>query len=215
MQRHDLKAAEWARAAGLPSANSLYNFVNGHSKTLSQETLERLARAIPGATVTEIIGETPASGIKAATVPVRVAAADGVWRASYEADIAPPAYLALPPGVQADEAAVLLDGHADAIYPAGSYIGAQAFASMPRPLRNGDIALVHRIRDGRHEVTVRGIVVEGECEEARALLVFRAATGGPRVRVELPWPYRGEVWRIDGDSFQIRGRVTIMLLLTD
>jgi len=215
MQRHDLRAADWARAAGLRSANAIYNFMNGHSKTLSQETLERLARAIPGATVTEIIGETPATGVKAATVPVRVAAADGMWRPTYEADIAPPQHLALPPGLAADEAAVLLDGHANAIYPAGSYIGVQAFASMTRPLRDGDLVLVHRIREGRHEVTVRSVAVEGEGEAARAVLVFRNSGTMQRVRVELPWPYRGEVWRVDGDSFQIRGRVALMVLLAD
>jgi hypothetical protein len=215
MLRHDLKPAEWARSAGLSTANSLYNFINGHSRTLSQETLERLASAVPGATVTEIIGETPATGVKAATVAVRVGAGAGMWRASYEADIAPPQFVALPPGVAADEAAIILDGHVDEVYPAGSYVGVQAFASLGRALRDGDRVLVHRIRGGRHEVTVRELRVEKAGDAERAVLVFRSAAPAHGIRIEVPWPYRGEVWQVDGDTLQIRGRIALMVLLSE
>lgn len=210
MTRHDLKAAEWARQAGLSTPNSLYNFVSGRSKTLSQETLEKLASAVPGATVTEIIGESPATGVRAATVQVRVGAGAGMWRQSYETPMEPPVYLALQPGVHADEAVLVLDRHADALYPPGAYVGVHAFASLPRPLRDGDVVLVHRIRAGRHEVTLREIRCPGG---DFAQLVFRSSQPELSTTIGMPWPYAGQVWQVDGDTLQVRGRVVIMTVV--
>ncbi len=54
-----LNRAELARLAGLPTANALHNFLNGRSASLSLPTLEAIHRAVPGATIAEIIGERP------------------------------------------------------------------------------------------------------------------------------------------------------------
>jgi transcriptional regulator with XRE-family HTH domain len=45
MEKHNLTPAEWAKKAGVVS-NVIYNFLNGHSDSLSAQTMEKLERAI-------------------------------------------------------------------------------------------------------------------------------------------------------------------------
>ena len=56
MAEQSLMPAEMARRAGLPSANTLYNFLNGRSSQLSQSTYEKLAEVVPGTTVDRLTG---------------------------------------------------------------------------------------------------------------------------------------------------------------
>src|ERR1035437_4902731 len=51
-----MKPSELARRAGLPSANLIYNFFSCHSSALTFDTYQRLANAIPGATVSMLAG---------------------------------------------------------------------------------------------------------------------------------------------------------------
>jgi len=64
MEQHELTPKEWATAAGLPRANALYAFLKAKGtpgaprpNSLHVETLEKLAAAIPGVTVSELLGE--------------------------------------------------------------------------------------------------------------------------------------------------------------
>jgi len=43
IKERDLKIAPWAKASGV-GANSIYNFLNGHSEALDQRTYAKLAR---------------------------------------------------------------------------------------------------------------------------------------------------------------------------
>lgn len=56
LAEQSLVPAEIARRAGLPSANTLYNFLNGRSSQLSQSTYEKLAEVVPGTTVDRLTG---------------------------------------------------------------------------------------------------------------------------------------------------------------
>jgi hypothetical protein len=212
MAQHRLTPAEWARMAKLKNPNQIYNFLNSHSNSLGMPTLEQLARAVPGATVTEIIGETPSRGVVGQVLPIRVAAKAGGWRNTYEVTLQPTPELMLPPGVQADEGVMLLDREADRVYPENSYLGVQAFAALKRPLRHEDYVLVHRVRGDKHEVTVRQVQMIDEAGERAAQLVF-PSTSPMRAVINLPWPYQGEAFDVDGDRVQIRGLVRIMMLL--
>lgn len=58
VNKEGLVIAEWARKARVPSA-SIYNFLNGLSRSLSQETLERLAGAA-GVNISDIAGYSSA-----------------------------------------------------------------------------------------------------------------------------------------------------------
>lgn len=212
MALHRLNPAEWARMANLPSANQIYNFMNGHSHSLGMPTLEQLARAVPGATITEIMGETPTKGVVATVLPIRVAAKAGGWRDSYEVTMHPVPEITLPFGVQADEGVVLLDRQADRVYPQGSFLGVQAFPALQRSLRHEDYVLVHRVREGRHEVTVRQLQFSEDGAKQRVQLVFPSTTP-MRAVMDLPWPYEGQAFDVDGDRVQIRGLVRIMVLV--
>jgi transcriptional regulator with XRE-family HTH domain len=66
-----LTLAGLARRLGLKNANLLYNLLNGHSSSLSQETLARLCAAFPGTTLEALIGGQAVPGTPAtATGPV-------------------------------------------------------------------------------------------------------------------------------------------------
>lgn len=62
MEAHHLKPGRWAKDAGV-SQNTLYNFLNGESDSLSQSTWEKLARH-RGLTYSQLISEI--EGIEAA-----------------------------------------------------------------------------------------------------------------------------------------------------
>lgn len=49
MKNHEIEdIAAWARSAGLPNANAVYNFLAGRSRSLSRQTTEALSGVIPG-----------------------------------------------------------------------------------------------------------------------------------------------------------------------
>lgn len=65
-----IRPVKLARLGGLPSANALYNFLHGRSATLALPTLEAIQRAVPGASVAEMIDEQrPARIVPAAKAP--------------------------------------------------------------------------------------------------------------------------------------------------
>lgn len=205
MAEHGLTATSWARAAGMPTANAIYNFLNGHTRSLTQSTLERLARAA-GSTVAEIIGESAALSRQAIVIPVSVTAASGQWRAGYEAPGRAKAQFAIPPGIEVDEAVVITDDHANAFYTPGTLVGLQGFGSPGvRPLADGDRVVVHRKNDsGKHEITVR--LIEQHADGAK--LVFASLNQDHVGQIAIkPWPYNGGWWDAEGMRVQIRGRV--------
>ncbi len=53
-----LTLAQLARRSGMPTANALYNFTNGRTAGLSQQTLEQICNAVPGITIDELVGRT-------------------------------------------------------------------------------------------------------------------------------------------------------------
>ena len=217
MARHNLNPAEWAKRAGLPTANTLYNFLGGHTRTLNQATLEKLSRAVSGSSIQDIVGPDENAGATARVplLPVRATAALGVWRPTYETAGATRIELAIPPNVPADEAVQILDNHCSEIYPAGSCVCVQSLAGLDRPLRHGDMVLVDAINEARqHEVTVRMIQ---SLDGNRIGLMFRRGAGQPKeAAVELPNPYEGQVMTLaPGVRGQIRGRVTMMVIMHD
>lgn len=211
-----LTPAEVARLAGLPNANSIYNLLNGHSASMAQATLERIARAL-NVSVAEIIGERKSVGKQASVLPVRVEAASGDWRDGYEMGGRSTAMLPIPPGTSIDEAAVITDSHANAIYRAGTIVGVQSMASIAsRGLLDGDRVLLHRMRGAQHEVTVRQVAEAGSRGARSAELIYVTNDKRYGSRVPVPtWPYQGQIWEMEGDRYQIRGRVVLGLIMDD
>lgn len=216
MTRHELTPAVLAKRAGLPTANTLYNFLGGHTRTLNQATLEKLSRAVAGASVQDLIGQDLNLGATAQVplLPVRATAALGAWRPTYEVSgLAKKIELAVPPGVPADEAVQIMDDHCDLIYPANSCICVQALAGLDRPLREGDMVLLDAINESRqHEVTVRRVSANAKGE---LHLTFMAKAADPRdPGVALPTPFNGQILAVrPGVRGQVRGRVSMMVMV--
>jgi hypothetical protein len=217
MARHNLNPAEWAKRAGLPTANTLYNFLGGHTRTLNQATLEKLSRAVSGSSIQDIVGPDENAGATARVplLPVRATAALGVWRPTYETAGGIRIELAIPPNVPADEAVQILDNHCDLIYPAGSCVCVQSLASLDRPLHHGDMVLVDAINEARqHEVTVRWVHA---VKDNSLSLKFRCnSVPYNEPGIALPKPFEGQIMTLaPGVRGQIRGRVTMMVIMHD
>lgn len=207
MAEKETNPAEWARAAGLSHANSLYNFLNGHSNSLSQETLEQLASVYPGTTISDLIGETRAATIvgnaNSHTIVIRGRAMAGEFRTSFD----------IPLGEQEEISAPISSRDADAgaygvvvrtpgieqIYRDGTILVCIPFARYERPLESGKKVVMERIRGKLVEVTVRELnVVNG-----KAWLWPRSNDPEHQAPIEMPWPYDGKVWRLGDDRFSI------------
>jgi hypothetical protein len=63
LKRHNMRPAELARRAGLPTTNALYNFLNGHSRSLSQATIEKIVALFPDGSADGLIIRPVASSI--------------------------------------------------------------------------------------------------------------------------------------------------------
>jgi transcriptional regulator with XRE-family HTH domain len=122
MASRGIKPHPWAQQAGLRSS-TLYNFLSGTSKSLSSDSLERLARAA-GVTVDELLGspakpppELPAQ----ATAPLAVEAKRvslrwtvGIYGRLFEMDAVT---IDRPVGIAADEDVVAARVDGDGLHP--------------------------------------------------------------------------------------------------
>lgn len=197
MDAHELEPAAWARMAGLPNANSLYNFLNGHSYSLSQDTARRLADAVPGAIVSDLFGETETKRFNRESSPprprlemvtVKSAAASGVWRRLFEIPSADQVQIPiLPLDHKVEEAIVIMDRHCDAICPPSGYALISRNPQIAKP-RDGDICVVLRTRSKgkveEMEVTLRRIVLRAD---SKPRLVWVSTDPTYVGEIELPW----------------------------
>ena len=90
--RH-LRVADPARSLGLSTANAFYNFINGHSDSLSLPMVEMILNFYPDTTFDEIVGRPtprlPQAPPRLATwvpraIVVRSESRAGLWRATVE-----------------------------------------------------------------------------------------------------------------------------------
>lgn len=216
LAHHRISPAELARLARLPNANPYYNFINGHSDSLSQATLEKTAQAL-GISVAEIFGEQPREGRHAPVLQVRVTAASGAWRSSYEVPGLRGLSLPLPPNLAIDEAVQIVDGHASQVYRPSTIVGIQSLASLgARGLMDGDRVLLHRVRGQQHEVTVRQVDETGARGAIEARLIYASQDRRYAAQLAIPeWPYTGLIWESEGERVQIRGRVALAMMLDE
>lgn len=200
MESHELTPSEWARLAGLPTPNAIYNFLNGRAQSLSQDTLRRLADALPGVLVSDIFGETEQKrrgeaeplAPKYDRVPLKSLAKAGLWRRTYEIPAADQVEIAVvqPSEIKIDEAVRIEDSSCNLLFPPGSY----AMVSRHTPPRIGDAVVVQRLRTKgsvtEQEITIREIQAEGQ----GAKLVWRSLDPEHQGSLALPWPYPGDAF---------------------
>ena len=162
----DMTPAHAAKAAGLPSANALYNFLNDRSNSLSQATLEKLAQVIPGATLATLSGLEEMAAPGAATrsaVVVRMAARAGNERPT--TDLPHDEQFELPAPVRRDYLArgafgVLVRGPGfEQLYPDGTVLICLSREAYSGKLAAGRRVILHRLAHERTEITVRELRV--------------------------------------------------------
>lgn len=212
--RHfDGNYSAWAKAAGLGTANSLYNFMKKRADFLSTQTLDRLRRAVPGLTMNDLTGDSPSPLIDILVVPIRQKAAVGHWAGRNSPQPGDYGRIALPVewDYRCSEAVLVDDHHADEVYAKGTRLGCLPLASLDRDLRQGDRVLIRRIRDGGTEFTVREIAeVDGQWQ-----LVYRSRQSAFGTIVQLPGDHarKGSFFEIEGDRLEIFGKVVLALSL--
>jgi hypothetical protein len=204
MATHNLKPAEWAKQAGLNSANAIYNFLQGRTQSLSLETLGRLAKVVPGTTVGQLTGEIISlTARETRTVTIRMAAEGGIWMRGAELEpgrqyeVAVPD-VELPPSAYGIE---LRRGSLDAIYEPGSIGVCMPFGLFKETLRAGRKVVVQRVRaDDMIEITVREI----QADAGALWIVTRTAHRGlETAAIQVPNQYAGGLWLHNGDRVQI------------
>jgi hypothetical protein len=210
LDRNDLTPADAARLAGFPTANALYNFLNGRTRSLSHETLEALAKVIPGATVGTL------SGIEAArhqtpwvrSVIVQVEARANEWRQSGSLPLSEQFEAPMP--IEPEEiaggafGAIVRPPGAEMFYPDGTLL-----VCMPLPndveLGDGSVVLLERMRnaDRRVEITVRQIRVLDD----KGWLWMPSTDPRVSPSVEMPWPYLGRPWTAADERYRLTANV--------
>ena len=187
MDTFGLKALPWSRAGGI-SPSAIYNFLNGRAESLSQPTLEALARAV-GRPVSEITGETVAelTPTEVRQVLVQGSVGAGNFRDSGEWPLDGQFTIRVPitvPGTNFFGLAV--DGaDMNQVYPDGSVLVCAPIKKRRR-LKSGDRVIVERrASNGQIERTVREIQFD---DEGRTWLWPKSDRPQHQQPAEIYWP---------------------------
>jgi len=199
MEAHNLNANGWAIEAGI-RPTSVYNFINGYSKSMDDETYTELA-AVMNTTAAILMGESDYSpAVGQAIVIGRVQA--GNWQKAVtfvdEADtsIVP---CVLPPhiaskGTRAPVFGLSVKGDSmDQVFPEGSVLICLPLYEMSGKIKDGDYVVVHRINpDGLYEATCKQYrLVDGE-------MWLAPKSSNPR-----HIPIRGDTAADDGSQIEV------------
>lgn len=209
LDHFELTPADLARKAGLPNPNAIYNLLNGHAKSLSISTYQKLAQALPGTTVEQLSGVAkviPATQMEWVALRGSVRAGHFMSKNILEQrrhQIAvPPMCVGSPDsfGMTVD------DTSCDQLYRPGTVLVLTPFADFQGSLA-GKKALVYRQRQGKIEATIREI--EGDSHGVMWLW-FRSTDPRHQGAVPLPARYHGGAFTIDtsGDALEVAGIVT-------
>lgn len=197
MATHALKPTDLARLIQAPNANLFYNFLNGHSHSLSQDTLERLSAAFPNSSIGDFIGPAQprltVCRIVAETCP-------GQEQAGFALPAARQRLLPLPAGVW-DEIPGLFgvlvgSSGPDQLHPAGSILLCRPLGGRDGVPPAGCRVVVQRPLGAGVEVTVRRLVVDPT--EVRF---------SDPARSDLLWPVHSAAGQTEDDSIVIAGIV--------
>lgn len=207
IRANDLEPAAWARQAGLRSANAIYNFLNGRSSSLNSETYERLARAVPGTTVAQLVGEKSSHRPALShTIRIREAAAAGVWRLSPELPEDEQEGASIPEGAMRAQGAfgVRLEGNdMDLDWPKSTLFVVTPLL-MTDGVKDNNLVLVRRTsRDRKFETTIREIRRD-TVDPKRAWLWPRSSKPEYQTPIPCPWPVEG-AFDDAGDKLEVTG----------
>lgn len=212
----DMSPTDAARAAGLPSANAIFNFLGARSKSLSQSTIEALVKVIPGATMAALTGieSVEAIGPVSRPIQVRAIATAGLMQASFDR----PAY------EQAQIVATVSDDMfaqgifgvevrapgAELLYAESSILLCIPINSFEKEITSGKRLILQRIHGTRVEVTVREIVIEAN----EAWLWQRSTHPEHQAPIAIPWTpgQPPKAWRVGEDRYSVAAVVVLAIV---
>jgi transcriptional regulator with XRE-family HTH domain len=203
--RRDLTPSELARLADV-KANSLYNFLNERSHSLSSETLERLAAVLPGESMASLQGIGAPPNDAESHLIIRAVACAGRWNETFELPKNKQSKLAFPI-TQSDIACGAFGVRvehpgAEHLFPNGSILVCMPISRWQGDLPDGVKLLIQAIRDGKSEVTVRELE---SAPDAKKWLVQRSDRPQFNSAIPLPYPNYGQPWRVAGDRMSLVG----------
>ena len=192
MEELDEKPASWAKSAGLPNANALYNFLNGRSDSLSTATLEALA-SCKNLTVSQVVGETAIrSRVNTADVEVRGEVQAGVWKEALELPLEDRFRITtvIEPAQYRQKAYGLRNcgNSMNEFYADGDILICVSIWDLDDAILHEDHVIVHRVdKNGLHEATCKEVRVD---DSGRGWLVARSSDPEFQERaIPIPWPY--------------------------
>ena len=193
--------AAWARLAGLPNANAIYNFLAGRSKSLSRQTAEALTAVIHGATPDDLFsGLLTIDNDSLSRSYIRGEVQAGAWREREEWPRSDWKPITLPRAAihKATRSYFLLvrGSSMNQLYPDGTIIECVNLPEYEGTLKSGDKVIVERRdRNGLFETTCK----ELRLKKDTAQLWPRSDDPDHQEVITLPWPAREpETPRTDG-----------------
>lgn len=205
-----------ARAARLPSPNTIYNLLAGRASSLSMRTIEALAAVIPGATVAALSGLEPSDTVGQPQRPIQIRsiAAAGLMQAS--ADLPPrrqkQLVTTLPPQMYAQGVfAVEVDAPgAELIYPEGTVLFCIPIQSYEGEITDGKRLILQRIHGDKVEVTVREVKIDAN----EAWLWLRSTHPEYQSPVRMPYVpgQPPQAWRVGEDRFIVSAVVVLAVV---
>ena len=160
MAARNLKLADWAKRAGLPTSNAITNFLNYKSESLNVDTYQQLARA-ESVSVSELIGDAYGPVAREfRTVYIRGSVQAGAWNEAVEWPRQEWTAVSLPLHDIADSVtpfALRVAGTSmNLLYREGDILVCVSLYDFHRPLRTGDRVIVQRrSREGFYEATCK------------------------------------------------------------
>lgn len=206
MIERGLRPADIANRCGWPSANSIYNFVNGISSSLSISSYQDIVKAIPGVTLEELTGERPKRD--ASPVLVKTECRGGYLRDQFSLPASQIRELPLPVTDSARQAgafaAIVKHPGAELIYPEKSILLVLPISKFDEDLSAGRRLVIERMVGDKIEVTVREVQIDanGDC-----WLSQRSTEPKLSGAVKLPKTISGKYWRDKDDRYAVAGVV--------
>jgi SOS-response transcriptional repressor LexA len=163
MEARSLKPKPWAERAKV-NPNSLYNFLNGHSQSLDEETYEKLASSehVP---VFALKGDQPIHKI-ASAINVVGSVQAGRWSEAMlwdEGERYPIAQTLPEKWAKIAFGLEVLGNSMNLIYPESSVVVCVNLPDYGKPLISGQRVVVQRTKkDGLVEATVKELVIDGQ-----------------------------------------------------
>jgi len=202
LEEHGLTATDIARRNGWKNPNKIYNFLNDQSDSLSTDTYEQIASAMPGVTVQDLLGQPKRTSAREAKIKLTTACQAGTFRDFFS--ISEGETIALPINQEkiaagAFGASVIWPG-GDLIYREHSILVCVPFAKSRVQLKAGRHLVVQKFVDKKMEITIREVISD---KTGRLWLSHKSDDPRFSGAVQLPKAIGPKPWVSNGERYAI------------